>query len=75
MSGFSDSCTCPNCGSDANELTESTPFSYTSIHCLNCGLMIDPVITYQTLEELNEARLENEMEELKELPEQDINII
>lgn len=74
MSGFSDSCTCPNCGNDAEEYTDYKPFSHTSIQCYHCGLLITPTLTYQTLEELNESRRENEMDELEQLPEQDPDI-
>lgn len=71
MSGHSDSCTCPNCGGDADEYSDYKPVSYTAISCLHCGLSIQPTLTYMSLEELNERRVDAEMDELTELPTQD----
>ena len=71
MSGFSDGCTCPNCGQEADIYTDWKPFDYTSIQCLNCGLLITPEISYQTLDELNESRAELDLEPLDELPKQE----
>ena len=71
MSGFSDDCICPNCGKNANKYTDWKPFDYTSIQCLNCGLLINPEFHYQTLEELNESRVELDLEPLDELPKQE----
>lgn len=47
------------------------PFDYTSIQCYHCGLIISPQIEYLSLEELNDVRIDNEMEELTELPKQE----
>lgn len=71
MSGFSDGGPCPNCGKGADIYIDWKPFSYTSITCSYCGLMINPQIEYMTLEELNEHRENNEMRKLKKLPKQD----
>lgn len=74
MSGHSDTTNCPNCGEVAGRYTDHKPFDYTSIECLQCGLLINPVVTYRNLEELNEARIENELDPITELPEQDESI-
>ena len=71
MSGFSGEATCPNCGGSCDEYTDYKPFSYTSIQCYHCGLIISPQIEYLSLEELNDARISNEMEELIKLPRQE----
>jgi len=74
MSGFSDSCKCPNCGADSDLYTDWKPFNYTSITCYECGLQIYPTHSYMELEDLNERREENEMEPLVKLPEQSNSI-
>lgn len=56
MNGFSEEDTCPNCGKKADTYTDWKPFSYVSMQCNHCGLLITPTISYMTLEELNEAR-------------------
>ena len=71
MSGFSDSCNCPNCGKSCDVYTDWKPFNYTSIQCLHCGLMIMPEISYQTLEELNSYREDAGLKSLKKLPKQE----
>lgn len=71
MSGFSGSTTCPNCGKECDEYTDSKPFSMTTMQCNYCGLLINPVITYMDLEELNDARRDSEMRPLKKLPKQE----
>jgi transcription initiation factor TFIIIB Brf1 subunit/transcription initiation factor TFIIB len=70
MSGFSDSTVCPNCGGSADLYTDHKPFDYSSITCYDCGLAISPQVSYMTLDELNDYRIDQDMEELKELPEQ-----
>lgn len=74
MSGLSDSTICPNCQGSADLYTDSKPFDYSSIICYNCGLSISPQISYMTLEELNDCRVEQELKKLKKLPEQDENL-
>lgn len=74
MSGFSCSCVCPNCGKSANENTDTKPFAYTSIQCLECGLLIQPTLDYLSLEELNECRSNSELGPLQVLPNQDKSI-
>lgn len=70
MSGFSCEETCPNCGKDADGYTDHKPFNFSSLSCLHCGLQIFPQIEYQTLEELNDSRIDSDMEPLEQLPEQ-----
>lgn len=77
MSGHSDSTPCPNCGKDADSYTDWKPFNYTSIQCNHCGLLITPVVSYMTLEELNDIREEQsengfgrKLRKLKRLPKQ-----
>jgi len=74
MSGFSDGVDCPNCGQEADRYTDWKPFDYTSIICSNCGLMIDPQISYMTLKDLNEYRRDNEQTLLRKKPKQDKNL-
>lgn len=75
MSGFSDGTNCPNCGGNADLYSDSKPFDYISISCLECGLIIDPKVSYLTLEDLNDAREGLGLEPLIELPEQDEDLI
>ena len=70
MSGFSESAPCPNCDEDADVYTDWKPFSYTVITCFHCGLTVHPKVSYLTLEELNEYRIDADLEPLKTLPEQ-----
>ena len=70
MSGFSGDTICPNCENSADLYTDYKPFDYSSIQCSHCGLMIYPIVQYMTLDELNEYRINCELEPLKELPEQ-----
>ena len=71
MSGFSDETYCPNCGMGCDRYTDWKPFDYSVIQCYHCGLIISPQIEYLSLEELNDVRIDNEMEELTELPKQE----
>jgi len=73
MSGHSSGITCPNCGADAYLYTDWKPFDYTSITCNDCGLMINPKVEYMSLEELNEARENEDLEPLEKLPKQNLN--
>lgn len=68
MSGFSDSTQCPNCGLDCNRYSDYKPFDTVSLDCLECGFYTNTVIKQMDLEELNEMRKDNELEELVELP-------
>ncbi len=70
MSGFSDETNCPNCGNSANRYTDWKPFDHVSITCYYCGLMINPIIEYMTLKELNVLRKDYDMNRLRKLPEQ-----
>jgi len=71
MSGFSDSTICPNCGASCDEYQDHKPFSHTIITCYECGLIIQPEISYMDLEELNERREELDLEKLIQLPKQE----
>jgi len=74
MSGFSGSTICPNCGASCDEYTDWKPFNYTSIKCLECGFMVNPVIEYMSLEELNiERENYDDLKPLKKLPKQEFN--
>jgi len=71
MSGCSSSTDCPNCSKEANLYQDWKPFDYFYISCPYCGLQINPLVTYMTLEELNEERQDcYNMEPLTELPDQ-----
>lgn len=65
MSGFSDGVPCPNCGREADRYTDYKPFDYTTITCIHCGLKITPKIEYMTLKELNQQRLDCDMEKIE----------
>jgi transcription elongation factor Elf1 len=71
MSGFSTEDTCPNCGKNCDVYTDWKPYNYSSIQCAHCGLMIYPAIEYMDLEELNEYRINCELEPLTELSKQE----
>lgn len=71
MSGYNDSTICPNCNSeDAQLYSDRKPFEYTSIICYDCGLTINPVAKYMDLDELNEHRMDFDLDPLDKLPEQ-----
>ena len=74
MSGISETCPCPNCGASADLYTDWKPFDYSVITCRECGLHIYPKLSYMTLDELNDFRLEQGLEELSELPKQEDDI-
>lgn len=65
MSGFSSSVDCPNCGNSADFHDYTKPFDYSTISCLHCGLIIEPKIRYLTLKELNQLRLDAEMDKIE----------
>ena len=69
MSGSSDSQDCPRCGGDDTLMTYSDwrPHDYVSGTCLQCGYDYHTVTGMQTLEEVNELRLNIELEPLAEL--------
>ncbi len=71
MSGFSGGTECPNCGASCDLYTDRKPFEHTSITCYECGLIIQPEISYMDLEELNERREELDLEKLEKLPKQE----
>lgn len=77
MSGCGYDDTCPNCGSSVNAYTDWKPFSYTTLECNRCGLLIYPKVNYMSLEELNSAREQSnengfgrKLRMLKRLPKQ-----
>ena len=82
MSGCSYETSCPNCNNEVSEYSDHKPFGVTIVGpCLNCGFYTTVNVHYLNLEELNEARdqqnidFEYEGEDmllpLLELPEQD----
>lgn len=77
MSGCSGETTCPNCGKSCDEYTDWKPFSYSSMQCNHCGLVISPKVEYMDLEELNlsredanENKFGRKFKMLKKLPKQ-----
>lgn len=70
MSGFSNTEKCPNCDNDCDVYTDWKPYTYSSIQCCHCGLLIYPTMRYMDLKELNEYRSELDLEPLDKLPEQ-----
>jgi Zn ribbon nucleic-acid-binding protein len=68
MSGFSDSVTCPNCGLECNRYSDYKPFDVVGLDCVECGFYTNTVVKQMDLEELNEMRKDQELEELAELP-------
>lgn len=75
MSGFSTSCTCPNCGGSADEYSDHKPVNYVGISCLNCGFTYYPVIRFQTLKDLNDNRVATGMTRLRKKPKQNKNCL
>ena len=72
MSGWSDSFTCPNCGSENTRNSgDYKPIDSVSGNCFDCGFYYFTEIGYNTLEELNELRVENGDIPLTELPKQE----
>jgi len=71
MSGFSDDTYCPNCGEQANRYSDYKPYDFVSIDCMYCGFYTNTSVHQMELDELNEMRVDNELEPLKELPEFD----
>lgn len=75
MSGFSESIQCPNCNSfNCDQYSDYKPFSYTTISCLDCGLIINPKVEYRTLKEINQIRRDSEMKLLKKKPKQNKDV-
>lgn len=74
MSGFSSSTECPNCGKECDMYQDRKPFDYISHYCLNCGLLISPVVSYMTLKEINSYRFDSGLPLLKKKPKQNKNI-
>ena len=65
---------CPNCGEEADYVTDTKPFERHYIYCNHCGLTVSPKLTYiRSLKELNEIRKDLEDDDfppLKKLPKQ-----
>lgn len=69
MSGTTSNSQCPACGSmEYQYYCDWKPFDYISGECLNCGFVMYPKFEQMTLEELNEQRVDQELEPLEELP-------
>ena len=59
MSGFSDSCECPNCGKENYMVSEDwKPFQTRSSFCLDCGFQTFTHVSFASLEEVNIERAE-----------------
>lgn len=72
MSGWSDSFTCPNCGSENTECSgDYKPIDCSSGICFDCGFYYSTITGYNSIEELNELRIERGDKPLIELPKQD----
>jgi C4-type Zn-finger protein len=69
MSSFSEAVDCPNCGGKESleTSTENRPVLMVSGFCLECGYSYDTIEEQMTLDEVNEQRVEFELEPLKEL--------
>ena len=65
MSGYSERTNCPRCG--AHSLERSEDHDDVNGYCLECGYEYHTVSSIQTLEEVNEERVNYEMEPLTEL--------
>ena len=75
MSGTSFSEDCYKCGGKDTILASSDykPHNTCFGECIQCGYTYWTVSGQMSLDELNEIRCDNELEELKELPEIDLN--
>lgn len=71
MSGYSYSSPCPNCGKDMDSYTDTRPMDATTHSCLYCGFYSHVKTGFTDLDELNERRLDSEMEPLNVLPKQE----
>ncbi len=72
MSGYYYNTTCPNCNNyHAQGYSNHKPFDLNTILCLECGLSIQPELTYLELKELNKERTNNGLKPLKQLPKQE----
>ena len=58
---------CFKCGNNMDMYQENKPFPYVSGECLECGFLYYTTVAQLTLEEVNEARSEHELEPLKQL--------
>jgi len=70
MSTHSYGSQCPNCGEQMDMFSSNKPFEYLSSECYHCGFYCYPQTGYRTLEELNEARQDQELKKLTKLPRQ-----
>ena len=68
MSGYSYGTICPNCGKSADAYSDRKPFDYPNLSCLHCGLQTSVHIDYLNLEDLNDLRIDCELEPLEKLP-------
>lgn len=71
MSGNAYHGICPACGSTtARCYTDHKPFDYTDVTCLECGFETITNTHFMDLDELNEARENDNLPILSELPQQ-----
>lgn len=67
MSGESYDTDCPRCGGTLAGYRDWKPYDQVSAICLDCGLRVDTVTEIATLDEVNEARAEQEFAPIMEL--------
>ena len=70
MSSHSYSTACPKCEGSMNINSENRPYDRTYGECLECGFVFYPTESRMSLEEVNEQRVDAELEPLKELKKQ-----
>jgi hypothetical protein len=75
MSGYSYNTTCLNCNNDMESYSDHKPLDLVSHQCMHCGYSIIVQETYLNLEELNDLRQVYDLELLKELPKQKLNLL
>ena len=67
MSTYQSDITCPNCNKTAISQNDN---GLVAIYCLHCGLEVVPKLTYLSLRELNEQRIDAKLKPLLRLPKQ-----
>ena len=71
MSGHSYGETCIKCGGEMDCYSDHKPHSYESGECLECGFSYYTVDDQMTLEDVNQQRIDCDLEPLKELKKQE----
>jgi len=75
MSGNAYVTPCLNCNNEMSSYSDYKPVDLVSHQCMYCGYSINTQETYLNLEELNDLRLCYDLEPLKELPKQKLNLL